>query len=124
MKLIDVQVKLEAGFATVLDGNKIRSSKRLFTTATPRYFGKAIKDAAKAKDLAIVGMDDEEVFGSVLHKLTFGKAIQDGHLTDYQVVIIGVDEPMVKQYMTNKRSLLSIQMKQLMHALWQLKLAS
>ncbi|MDC0489108.1 Helicase associated domain protein [Amylibacter sp.] len=90
--------KAEAGFATVLDGNKIRSSKRLFTTATPRYFGKAIKDAAKAKDLAVVGMDDEEVFGSVLHKLTFGKAIQDGHLTDYQVVIIGVDEPMVKQY--------------------------
>jgi len=90
--------KVEAGFATVLDGNKIRSSKRLFTTATPRYFGKAIKDAAKAKDLVVVGMDDEEVFGSVLHKLTFGKAIQDGHLTDYQVVIIGVDEPMVKQY--------------------------
>jgi len=90
--------KVEAGFATVLDGNKIRSSKRLFTTATPRYFGKAIKDAAKAKDLAVVGMDDEEVFGSVLHKLTFGKAIQDGHLTDYQVVIIGVDEPMIKQY--------------------------
>ena len=76
---------------------KIRSAKRIFTTATPRYFGKAIKDAAKAKDLAVVGMDDEEVFGSVLHKLTFGKAIQDGHLTDYQVVIIGVDEPMVKQ---------------------------
>ena len=90
--------KVEAGFATVLDENKIRSSKRLFTTATPRYFGKAIKDAAKAKDLAIVGMDDEKVFGSVLHKLTFGKAIQDSHLTDYQVVIIGVDEPMVKQY--------------------------
>jgi superfamily II DNA or RNA helicase len=90
--------KAEAGFATVLDGNKIRSSKRLFTTATPRYFGKAIKDAAKAKDLAIVGMDNEEVFGSVLHKLTFGKAIQDGHLTDYQMVIIGVNEPMVKQY--------------------------
>ena len=40
----------------------------------------------------------KKVFGSVLHKLTFGKAIQDGHLTDYQVVIIGVDEPMVKQY--------------------------
>ncbi|MDA7760328.1 Helicase associated domain protein [Amylibacter sp.] len=90
--------KAKAGFATVLDGNKIRSSKRLFTTATPRYFGKAIKDAAKAKDLAVVGMDDEKVFGSVLHKLTFGKAIQDGHLTDYQVVIIGVDEPMIKQY--------------------------
>ena len=59
--------KAEAGFATVLDDNKIRSSKRLFTTATPRYFGAAIKDAAKAKDLAVVGMDDVAVFGIQIH---------------------------------------------------------
>ena len=45
--------KAEAGFATVLDEYKIRSTKRLFTTATPRYFGAAIKDAAKARDLAV-----------------------------------------------------------------------
>ena len=90
--------KAEAGFATVLDDNKIRSSKRLFTTATPRYFGAAIKDAAKAKDLAVVGMDDVAVFGPVLHKLTFGQAIAKDLLNDYQVVIVGVDEPMVKQW--------------------------
>ena len=66
--------KADADFATILDGNKIRAFKRLFTTATPRYFGKAIKDASKAKDLAIIGMDDETVFGRVIHQLTFGKA--------------------------------------------------
>lgn len=99
--------KVEAGFATVLDENKIRSYKRLFTTATPRYLGNAIKDAAKAKDLAVVGMDDEEIFGSVLHKLPFGKAIQGGHLTDYQVVIIGVDQPMVKQWI-DKQEIVSL----------------
>ena len=88
--------KADAGFATVLDAEQIRAQKRLFTTATPRYFGKAIKDAAKAKDLAVIGMDDEEVFGPVVHKLTFGEAIQRDLLTDYQVVIVGVDEPMVK----------------------------
>ncbi|MDB3930067.1 Helicase associated domain protein [Paracoccaceae bacterium] len=90
--------KADAGFATILDGDKIRADKRLFTTATPRYFGKAIKDAAKAKDLAVVGMDNEEVFGPVVHKLSFGEAIQRELLTDYQVVIVGVDEPMVKQW--------------------------
>ncbi|MDB3928936.1 Helicase associated domain protein [Paracoccaceae bacterium] len=88
--------KADAGFATVLDGEQIRAHKRLFTTATPRYFGKAIKDAAKAKDLAVIGMDDEQVFGPVVHKLTFGEAIERDLLTDYQVVIVGVDEPMVK----------------------------
>jgi predicted helicase len=86
--------KADAGFATILDGNKIRASKRLFTTATPRYFGKAIKDEAKARDLTVIGMDDEAVFGPVIHKLTFGQAIHyepEPLLNDYQVVIVGVD---------------------------------
>ncbi|MDB4071343.1 Helicase associated domain protein [Amylibacter sp.] len=90
--------KADASFGTVLDDNQIRSSRRLFTTATPRYFGRTIKDAAKARDLAVVGMDDETVFGPVLHKLTFGQAIEKDLLNDYQVVIVGVDEPMVKQW--------------------------
>ena len=90
--------KADAGFATILDGEKIKASKRLFTTATPRYFGQAIKDEANARDLAVVGMDNEAVFGPVIHQLTFGKAIQDDLLNDYQVVIVGVDEPMVKTW--------------------------
>jgi superfamily II DNA or RNA helicase len=93
--------KADAGFATILDADKIRASKRLFTTATPRYFGKAIKDAAKARDLAVVGMDNEAVFGPVIHKLTFGQAIEQELLTDYQVVIVGVDEPMIREWIEN-----------------------
>jgi len=93
--------KADAGFATILDAEKIRASKRLFTTATPRYFGKAIKDEANARDLAVLGMDDEAVFGPVVHKLTFGQAIEQELLTDYQVVIVGVDEPMVRQWIEN-----------------------
>ena len=45
-----------------------------------------------------MGIDNEEVFGPVVHKLSFGEAIQRELLTDYQVVIVGVDEPMVKQW--------------------------
>ena len=90
--------KADAGFATILDTNKIRANKRLFTTATPRYFGKAIKDEANARDLEVVGMDNEAVFGPVVHKLTFGQAIERELLTDYQVVIVGVDEPMVREW--------------------------
>ena len=93
--------KADAGFATILDAGKIRASKRLFTTATPRYFGKAIKDEAKARDLAVVGMDNDAVFGPVIHKLTFGQAIEQELLTDYKVVIVGVDEPMVREWIEN-----------------------
>jgi superfamily II DNA or RNA helicase len=93
--------KADAGFATILDGNKIRAAKRLFTTATPRYFGKAVKDEANARSIDVIGMDNEEVFGPVVHKLSFGEAIQRELLTDYQVVIVGVDEPMVRDWIEN-----------------------
>ncbi|XDZ70298.1 Helicase associated domain protein [Alphaproteobacteria bacterium LSUCC0744] len=93
--------KSDAGFSTILDAAKIRSAKRLFTTATPRYFGKAVKDAAKLRDAEIIGMDNEELFGPVVHKLTFGEAIQRDLLNDYQVVVVGVDEPRVKLLIDN-----------------------
>ncbi|OSQ48552.1 DEAD/DEAH box helicase [Marivita geojedonensis] len=90
--------KADAGFASVLDGEKIRSNKRLFTTATPRIFGKSVRDAAKARDVEILSMDDPEVFGPELHRLTFGEAIERDLLTNYQVVVVGVDEPMVAEW--------------------------
>ena len=46
-------------------------------------------------------MDNEAVFGPVIHKLTFGQAIEQELLTDYQVVIVGVDEPMVREWIEN-----------------------
>jgi hypothetical protein len=46
-------------------------------------------------------MDDERKFGPVLHKLTFGQAIELDMLTDYQVVVVGVDEPMVRNWIAD-----------------------
>jgi predicted helicase len=53
-------------FATVLDGASIRSRRRLFMTATPRYYtGRVLREAREA-DLEVASMDDEQVFGPVL----------------------------------------------------------
>ena len=90
--------KVEAGFATILHEDKIRSEKRLFTTATPRYYGKNVLKASEGRGVQIVGMDDQKVFGPVFHKLTFGEAIEKNMLTDYQVVVVGVTEPMVREW--------------------------
>jgi superfamily II DNA or RNA helicase len=90
--------KANAGFATVLHEEKIRAKKRLFTTATPRYYGKSVHSAAEGRGVEIIGMDDETKFGPVVHKLTFGQAIEMDMLTDYQVVVVGVDEPMVREW--------------------------
>ena len=35
-----------------------------------------------------------------MHQLTFGEAISLKILTDYQVVVVGVSEPMVKEWIT------------------------
>ncbi|MCP4124428.1 MAG: DEAD/DEAH box helicase family protein, partial [Bacteroidetes bacterium] len=99
--------KADATFSTVLDGNAIRAAKRLFTTATPRRFADHITAKAEERGLDIVGMDDEKSFGPVLHTLTFGEAIERDLLTDYQVVVVGVDEPMVKQWI-DKQEIVSV----------------
>ena len=68
--------------------------KRLFTTATPRYFSKNVVGAAES-EVEIVGMDDEVTFGPVVHRLTFGQAVVGASAT-IQVVVVGVTEPMVR----------------------------
>jgi len=89
-------------FSTILDQTKIRAKKRLFATATPRTYSANLKKNASERGVNVTGMDDETVFGSVFHTLTFGEAIEAELLTDYQVVIIGVDQPMVAKWIENR----------------------
>ncbi|MFM7207334.1 MAG: DEAD/DEAH box helicase family protein, partial [Planctomycetaceae bacterium] len=80
-------------FATVLDDRKIRSRRRLFMTATPRYFTQRAKDRAADQDLEVASMDDVDTFGPEFHVLKFYDAITAKPkplLTDYRVVVIGV----------------------------------
>ncbi len=80
-----------SNFSTVLDGKAIKAQRRLFMTATPRYFTGRVLKAAQDADLEIASMDDETKFGTVFHRLTFGEAIKRELLTDYQVAVVGVD---------------------------------
>ena len=89
-------------FATILDGQRIRADKRLFATATPRTYSTALKKGAEGRGIEIIGMDNEAVFGRQLYTLNFGQAIKDGWLTNYQVVIVGVDNPMIASYIENR----------------------
>ena len=90
-------------FGTILDPNKIPAKRRLFMTATPRYFtGRIIKEAKEA-DFEVASMDDKATFGPVLHRLSFAQAIERGLLSDYQVVIVGVDDATYKAWAENGR---------------------
>jgi predicted helicase len=91
----------EGLFATVLDGKKIKARKRLFMTATPRYFKEHVKRRAAELEFELVSMDDAHVFGPEFHVLTFHEAISakpEPLLTDYQVVVIGVTDREAKAW--------------------------
>jgi superfamily II DNA or RNA helicase len=83
---------VSSDFATVLDPTEIKAKRRLFMTATPRYFTGRVLKAAQDADYEIASMDDEAKFGRVFHRLGFGEAIKCELLTDYQVAIVGVDD--------------------------------
>ena len=83
---------VSSDFATILDAEAIKARRRLFMTATPRYFTGRVVREAKEADFEVASMDDEAKFGPVFHRLGFAEAIERDLLTDYQVAIIGVDD--------------------------------
>ena len=58
-----------------------------------------LRKKAKDAEIEIASMDDESVFGPVLHHLTFGQAIANDPplLTDYRVLVVGVNDEVAKQ---------------------------
>ena len=94
--------KVGSDFTAILDNTQIRSTKRLFATATPRTYSSTVHKAAEDRGVEVVGMDNAALFGEVLYALPFGKAIEAKLLTDYRVVVIGVDDPTIAQWIANR----------------------
>lgn len=70
-------------FPSITHPEKIRAAKRLFMTATPRfYFDNHVDE--------IVSMDNEELYGPTFFELDFAEAIRLKLLTDYEILIVGV----------------------------------
>jgi superfamily II DNA or RNA helicase len=90
--------RVSSEFATILDVDQIKSRRRLFMTATPRYYTPRVRHEALQLDVEIASMDDESVFGSVVHRLSFGEAIERDLLSDYQVVVVGVTDDTYRTY--------------------------
>lgn len=99
--------KTDANYASILSDDKIPATKRLFMTATPRTFTASVKKKAEERGVDVTSMDDETNYGPVLHKLSFGDAINRGLLSDYKVVIVGVTDPQV-QDLIDRRELVSV----------------
>ncbi|MGW3819551.1 DEAD/DEAH box helicase [Streptomyces sp. NPDC005046] len=85
----------ESAFVRVHDDSFIGADRRLYMTATPRVYNDDTKQDAKGADAAVASMDDETKYGPEFHRLGFGKAVEQGLLTDYKVLILTVDEDVV-----------------------------
>jgi superfamily II DNA or RNA helicase len=95
--------KSDTAFHTVLDDSQIRADKRLFATATPRVYKTSLKKAAQDFGVEVVDMNDEQRFGRRFHTLSFGEAIKRELLTDYRVLIVGVDNERIAEWIESRR---------------------
>lgn len=85
----------ESNFVKIHSNEVISADKRLYMTATPRVFNDSIKDKAKEKDAILCSMDDLDLYGPVFHRIGFGEAVTNQLLTDYKVLVLGVDETQI-----------------------------
>ena len=84
---------LEDGlFSFALSDKNLRIKTRTFLTATPRHY-----NLSEAHDDApiVYSMDDESVYGPKVHQLTFRKAVEQGIICDYEVLVSVVTNKMV-----------------------------
>jgi predicted helicase len=95
--------RVSSDFATILDAGAIPAKRRLFMTATPRFFTGRVVREAKEADFEVASMDDPDTFGPVFHRLSFGEAIERDLLSDYQVAVIGVDDATYREWAEHGR---------------------
>lgn len=89
----------ETAFQKIHDPQFIRSTKRLYMTATPRIFSEGARNKADVGAIQIASMDDTHIFGKVAYRLSFGNAVDQHLLTDYKIVVMQVAESMMGKRM-------------------------
>lgn len=85
-------------FNLALSDKNIPSSKRLFMTATERLLKPSLKKKAEGIDRIVFSMDDENIYGPVFHRYDFGDAIKDKVISDYKIILAGIQEKELYQW--------------------------
>ncbi|MBI5451344.1 MAG: Helicase associated domain protein [Gammaproteobacteria bacterium] len=85
-------------FSFALGDANLPIRKRLFFTATPRHYDIRKKDK-EGDNTLVYSMDKPEIYGPVIHTLSFAEAARRGIICDYKVVISVVTSEMVNDHM-------------------------
>ena len=94
-----------SNFSLALEDKFIRSKKRLFMTATERMVRPFLLRKAQNNGQVIFSMDDEAVYGPLFSRYNFGDAIKDKTISDYKIIVAGVKESDVYNYIANNTHL-------------------
>lgn len=101
VSLMDAQSKKlnESHFVRIHQQEFIRCARRIYMTATPRVYSEAVHAKVRESDSVLTSMDDRTLFGDEFFRLPFSRAVREGLLTDYKVLVLCVDENYVKNIM-------------------------
>ena len=86
----------ESEFVRIHYNEHVAGKKRLYMTATPRIYSESSKKKAEEGGAIVASMDDETMFGTEFHRLPFSKAVREGLLADYKVLVLCIDEDEVR----------------------------
>jgi len=75
-------------YANIKYDRKIPVRKRLFMTATPRVFSRAVSTKLAKDDVPLYDMTNNEIYGDEFYRMNFAEAIERNHITDYRIVIV------------------------------------
>ncbi len=89
----------DSHFIRIHNQNYIAAKKRLYMTATPRIYSEKSRSKADESGVLLCSMDDEKLYGKTLHHLGFDEAVEANLLSDYKVIILGIDEEHISQNM-------------------------
>lgn len=92
----------ESLFVKIHDKDYIRCHKRVYMTATPRVYVESARKKAKDAGAEVVSMDDATQYGEEFFRLPFSRAVREGLLADYKVLVLCVDEGYVKDIFGDK----------------------
>jgi superfamily II DNA or RNA helicase len=85
-----------AKFSFALSDKNLPIRKRLFLTATPRHYDLGRRDR-EGEPIEVYSMDRPDIYGPVIHTLSFAEAARRGIICRYKVVISVVTSDMLTQ---------------------------
>ena len=97
IKRVASQEEILRDFTVCHDQRRFPAKYRVYQTATPKVFKtsqqrKADERLTKEGKWVVRSMDDENVFGPELYRRSYTDAVENGWLSDYRIIALGVND--------------------------------